>query len=196
MNEEIWITIDTFNNYEISNYGNVRRILKSKKTKPVKQHEVGGHPTVQLYLDGKPCTRGVMKLVAFAFLNDEIENNRTKYRIYNKCEPDDGNITNCRLDNIIIDYVDNNLKDLFVSKKHKEWIMNTPFVSVQKRHNKTDSDYVSAFTLFYSFRGANCAGDTLPCYCINVYRTGRTPKDIRWLYDRWLEGDDMDEHKL
>ena len=189
---EEWRQIDGFNTYEISNYGNVRKILKSKKTKPVKQRTLGGHPTVNLSLKGKNHSRGVMKLIAFAFLKDEIEENRKQYKIFNRCEADDGNIENCRLDNLFIDYVDSNLKDLFISKQQKEWVFNTQYVSVHKRYNTTDSFFVDPFTIYYYFQGAG-----MPSYTVNVFRRkngNRSEKDIRFLYDRWLAGDDMDEH--
>jgi len=191
-NQELWRQIDGFNLYEISTHGNVRKILKSKKTKPVKQREIGGHPTVVLCKDNKKYPRGVMKLIAFAFLKDEIEENAKQYRVFNRCEADDGNITNCRLDNLFIDYVDSNLKDLGISKKQKEWVFNTKHVTVKKRYNKTDSYWVDPFTIFYYFRGAD-----MPSFTVNVFRRkngNRSEKDIRFLYDRWIAGDDMDEH--
>jgi len=191
-NGEIWRQIDGFNLYEISNHGNVRKILKSKKTKPVKQRELGGHPTVTLSLNNKTYSRGVMKLIAFTFLKDEIEENAKQYRVFNRCEADDGNIENCRLDNLFIDYVDSNLKDLCMSKKQKDWVFNTKYVSVQKRYNTTDSYWVDPFTIFYFFQG----GD-MPAFTVNVFRRkngNRSEKDIRFLYDRWIAGDDMDEH--
>ena len=193
MNIEEWRGIEGFISYEISNYGNVRKILKSKKTKPVKQRELGGHPTVTLSLNGKTYSRGVMKLIAFAFLKDEIDENRKQYKVFNRCEADDGNIENCRLDNLYIDYVDTNLKDLMMSKKHKDWVLNTQFVSVQKRHNTTYSYFVDPFTIFYFFHGAD-----MPSFTVNLFRRkngNRSEKDIRFLYERWLAGDDMDEHK-
>jgi len=189
---EEWMEIDGFTSYKISTLGNVCKILKSKKTKPVKQRLLSGHPTVTLSLNGKNYSRGVMKLIAFAFLKNEIEENKKEYKLFNKCEPDDGNIENCRLDNLFIDYVDSNLKDLMMTKKQKEWVFNTQYVSVQKRHNTTDSYFVDPFTIFYKFMGAD-----MPSFTINVFRRkngNRSEKDIRFLYERWLAGDDMDEH--
>lgn len=191
-NGEMWREINGFNSYEISTFGNVRKILKSKKTKPVKQREMGGHPTVVLCKDNKKYSRGVMKLIAFAFLKDEIDENAKQYRVFNRCEADDGNIANCRLDNLFIDYVDSNLKDLYMSKKQKDWVFNTKYVSVQKRYNTTDSYFVDPFTIFYFFHGAD-----MPSFTVNVFTRkngNRSEKDIRFLYDRWLAGDDMDEH--
>lgn len=192
MNVEIWREINGFNLYEISTFGNVRKILKSKKTKPVKQRELGGHPTVTLSLNGKTYSRSVMKLIAFAFLKDEIEENAKQYRVFNRCEPDDGNIENCRLDNLFIDYVDSNLNELPISKKQKDWVFNTKYVTVQKRYNTTDSYWVDPFTIFYKFMGAG-----MPSFTVHVFRRkngNRSEKDIRFLYERWIAGDDMDEH--
>jgi len=199
MDGELWSNIHGFEKYEISTYGNVRKILKSKKTKPVVPKMRSGHPHVYLSLNGKVHTRGVMKLVASAFKGDEIAAKEKEYYTNNGCQADDGNVENCRLDNIYIDWVDSNLKYFGAPKSHKDWVMNTKYVSLCRRTNQQNSNmYTDDITFYYRFQSGLIDGEKIPDYQVKAYASkngGWTHKDIRWLYDRWLSGDDMDDYQ-
>jgi len=68
-NQEIWKTIDTFNIYEVSNFG---RIRNNKTFKIIKQRETDrGYLVVTLH---PHKTLRVARLVAFAFCHKESDN--------------------------------------------------------------------------------------------------------------------------
>ena len=91
MQEEIYIQIEEFPNYQVSNQGNVRniktgRILKQRLRKD-------GYKDVIIHLEGKKYNKTVHKLVANAFL-ENIENKKCVDHINNNKE--DNNINNLR----------------------------------------------------------------------------------------------------
>ena len=65
MKQEIWKKIENYQNYEISNFGNVRKILKQTFT-------IDGYKSIGLVDEfGKSKTFRVHKLVAEAFIENE-----------------------------------------------------------------------------------------------------------------------------
>lgn len=74
---EEWRTViyngEVFEDYEVSNMGNVRNVKTGKMKKPTKNND--GYLYVGLSKDGKVKRHYVHRLVAFAFIpNDDIEN--------------------------------------------------------------------------------------------------------------------------
>jgi hypothetical protein len=70
--KEIWKTIDGYENYQVSNFGNVRSLnyRRSLLTKVLKATiNSRGYYNINLYLDGVPNRRQVHQLVAIAFLS-------------------------------------------------------------------------------------------------------------------------------
>lgn len=68
---ELWKKIKYYPNYEVSNLGNVRRILKSGKTKQLKAVDNGnGYMRLNLYKNRVQCKHYIHRLVANAFLNN------------------------------------------------------------------------------------------------------------------------------
>ena len=74
--EEIWITINGFSNYEISNFGNVRNIRTGRILK--KSLDSYGYGQVTLIKDKQPYPKRVRQLVADAFLEKP-------YNPYHEC---------------------------------------------------------------------------------------------------------------
>lgn len=69
MEKEIWVKIDCFENYLISNLGNVKS-LKFNKEKILKnQNDSDGYLHICLCINGKKFTKKIHQLVAIAFLN-------------------------------------------------------------------------------------------------------------------------------
>lgn len=91
---EIWKKIKGFEDYEISNYGNVKS-LKHKEAKILKSHpNEKGYYNIDLYLNNKRKTVRVHKLVSEYFLNhkgngtmelviDHIDNDKSNNRANN-----------------------------------------------------------------------------------------------------------------
>ena len=72
---EVWKRIKHYTNYEISDLGNVRRILKKGTSKNLKAVDNGnGYMRLNLYKNGKQSKYYIHRLVAEAFLP-----NRNKY---------------------------------------------------------------------------------------------------------------------
>ena len=91
MQEEIYIQIEEFPNYQVSNLGNVRNI----KTELVLKQRLrkDGYKDVMLNLEGKRHNKKVHRLVANAFL-ENIDNKKCVDHINNNKE--DNNINNLR----------------------------------------------------------------------------------------------------
>lgn len=69
---EVWKKIKYYPNYEVSDLGNVRRILKSGKTKTLKSVDNGnGYMRLNLYKNGKQAKHYIHRLVANAFLSNK-----------------------------------------------------------------------------------------------------------------------------
>ena len=87
--EEIYRIIVGYENYEVSNFGNVKNI----KTKRILKHGFGscGYKKVDLSIDGSPITLRIHKLVAQTFLEnpenkkciDHIDNNKSNNNVLN-----------------------------------------------------------------------------------------------------------------
>lgn len=68
---EVWKKIKYYPNYEVSDLGNVRRILKSGKTKTLKSVDNwNGYMRLNLYKNGRQAKHYIHRLVANAFLNN------------------------------------------------------------------------------------------------------------------------------
>ena len=63
---EEWKIIEGFENYSVSNKGNVKNNKRNKKLKP--QIDDQGYKHVALYLNGKPYRKQIHRLVALAFI--------------------------------------------------------------------------------------------------------------------------------
>jgi hypothetical protein len=74
MNIEIWKTIENYNNYEISTYGNVRNIKTNKNLKAYL--DIPGYLNITLYKNKKNKSFKIHRLVAFAFI-ENIKNKLT-----------------------------------------------------------------------------------------------------------------------
>ncbi len=87
--EEIFRIITDFENYEVSNMGNVR-VIKTKKILNL-GYGTGGYCKVELYFAGKRVTKRIHRLVAETFLEnpddkscvDHIDNNRLNNNLTN-----------------------------------------------------------------------------------------------------------------
>lgn len=78
---EIWKPIDGFDNYEVSNHGNVRRIGKQN----LKSAVTRGYARLALRKEGKSHNKYVHRLVASAFLtNKDINKNQVNHIDGNK----------------------------------------------------------------------------------------------------------------
>jgi len=71
MNDEIWKPIKKFENYEISNYGNIKSLNynRTQEVKNLKYAIKKGYKQVSLNKKGKQYFRNIHKLVAETFLN-------------------------------------------------------------------------------------------------------------------------------
>jgi predicted XRE-type DNA-binding protein len=67
---EVWKTIKGFEDYEVSNYGNVRNIKKNKILKSKKDRS--GYLSLSLYLNGVKKFKYIHRLIALNFI-EEIE---------------------------------------------------------------------------------------------------------------------------
>jgi hypothetical protein len=85
---EQWKVINDYNNYEVSNFGQIRNKTTGRVLKPGLSN---GYPACQLVNNGKYCTKKIHRLVAKAFIDnpnnlpqvDHINNNRTDNRVMN-----------------------------------------------------------------------------------------------------------------
>ena len=90
MNTEIWKQINDFDNYEVSNFGNVRR--KTKKGYHLLKPSVNnnGYYQVSLSKDGKAKPFRVHRLVAVAFIpnpdNLPIINHKDENKLNNNAD--------------------------------------------------------------------------------------------------------------
>lgn len=102
MEEEIWKTIPNYENYKVSNLGNVKSLdyKKTKKEKLLKLNNVNGYLQVKFHKKGIPKTYQVHKLVAMCFLShtpcnmEKVINHKNFIRSDNRI--DNLEITSCR----------------------------------------------------------------------------------------------------
>ena len=89
MAEEIYVNIAGFNNYQVSNFGNVKNVKTGRILKPSENRD--GYFGVVLMNDGDRATKTIHKLIACAFLEnfenkpciDHIDRNRKNNQISN-----------------------------------------------------------------------------------------------------------------
>lgn len=82
---EVWKKIKYYPNYEVSDLGNVRRILKSGKTKTLKSVDNGnGYMRLNLYKNGKQAKHYIHRLVANAFLSNRNQLPEVHHRDHDK----------------------------------------------------------------------------------------------------------------
>ena len=89
MTEEIYVNVNDFPNYQISNFGNVKNLFTRRILKP--RVNTNGYFSVSLSKDGDVSNRRVHQLVADAFIEnpdnkkcvDHIDRNRTNNHISN-----------------------------------------------------------------------------------------------------------------
>lgn len=82
---EVWKKIKYYPNYEVSDLGNVRRILKSGKTKTLKSVDNGnGYMRLNLYKNGKQAKHYIHRLVANAFLSNKNQLPEVHHRDHDK----------------------------------------------------------------------------------------------------------------
>lgn len=86
MSEEIYKLINGYENYEVSNLGNVRNV-KTKRILKGKQNRCDGYLQVGLYIKRDRIFKCIHSLVAMAFLD------------YIECKPMVDHINNKKLDN-------------------------------------------------------------------------------------------------
>lgn len=90
---EIWKTIKDYTNYQVSNYGNVRRVLSMGRTKVLVSCDNGnGYMRLNLYKNSCQTKFYVHRLVASAFMS----NPRSLPEVHHK----DHNKTNNNLSNL------------------------------------------------------------------------------------------------
>ena len=92
---EIWMPLDKFYGYEVSNKGHVKSISYHNQgiSKLLKPCVIGGkNYTVTFCLNGKVYKRSVKYLVAQAFMEDPGK----AYALYNI----NGDVTDCRVENL------------------------------------------------------------------------------------------------
>jgi hypothetical protein len=91
---EVWKTIKGFEDYKVSNLGNVKS-LKFGKEKILKQSKDGdGYLKVNLHCNSKKYTKKIHKLVSMCFLNN-IDNKLVVDHIDNN--PNNNNLNNLQL---------------------------------------------------------------------------------------------------
>lgn len=124
--------------YQVSNFGNVRRLFKDKRSNPFKILKPSvnskGYYRVQLCKDGKPKWYLVHRLVAESFIN-----NPHNLKCVNHL---DGNKTNNRVNNLEFITAKNNIvhaRDILkvdFNKNHKPLVTEETLNSIQDLLNK------------------------------------------------------------
>jgi len=71
---EIWKEVQGFEDYQISNFGQVKS-LKFRKERILKPCNINGHLSVVLYVDGKCFSFMVYKLIYETFTCDKLKDN-------------------------------------------------------------------------------------------------------------------------
>jgi len=133
--EEIWAPINGFPTYAISNLGNIKHVGEREVLrKTAVNHQ--GFPTIVLFRDSMRYSRHVNKLVAEAFCAEP------QYRDETAIWHVDGNLENCRADNLRWDRRDRVLE---WNEMHRRSYpkYNTPKV----QNNRTGQIYVNAYEL-------------------------------------------------
>lgn len=108
--EEIWKRVEGFDNYFISNLGNVKSV-KSNKEKILKPNNYKNYPSVVLYKDKVSYCKKINSLVCQAFLN-YTPNAQPKKVIYHK----DNNPMNLNSDNLEVISQKENRDRIYIKK--------------------------------------------------------------------------------
>lgn len=179
---ELWRDIPDYENlYQVSNLGNVRKVLKSGKTKPVNRRNSDecSPQSINLSKKGKKTSKSVMMLVFYSFIFpelSEIEKNRVKSEKLSKrilkITPKDGKMSNCSQKNLKIEFKnESQLSEL--SEFEQNWVKKTKYVYFFK--SKTENWY-------FRFRKSGALTLNIP------YADGNFDTDfLLEKYDEWLE---------
>lgn len=125
MEEEVWKHIDNFINYEVSSFGNVRRVGTNSILKTVKSR--GKYHYLNLYNSECRKTFKIHRLVALAFIPN-IDNLPTVDHIDRNV--DNNNVNNLRWANMVLqsnnrkDKINNSgYKNIIKSQSGKRWVV-------------------------------------------------------------------------
>ena len=98
LENEQWLPIEGYEDYEVSNYGRVKSLGndKTRKEKILKPNtNKDGYQLVQLWKDGKPKTFQVHRLVAIAFIPNPNNYEQVNHKDENKCNNHVDNLEWC-----------------------------------------------------------------------------------------------------
>ena len=167
---EVWNDIFGFKGlYKVSNLGNVARVLKSGKLKPVKRrknHE-SVPQSVNLSKDGKNTSKSVMLLVFYSFIypeNTQLLKMNTQF-LKNRVNlaPKDGKMSNCSQFNIEWS-LKNETQMSELSKKEQEFVNEHKYISFYKAQSENwyfKFKKTSALTEYISYCDGNYDFDYL-----------------------------------
>lgn len=132
---ELWNDILGYEDlYKVSNLGNVARVLKSGKLKPVnrrKNHE-SAPQSVNLSKDGKKTSKSVMMLVFYSFIYPK---NTQLFKNGVNVSPKDGKMSNCSQFNIR--YTLKNESQMFeLSKNEYDFVKEHKYISFYKANSE------------------------------------------------------------
>lgn len=101
-NNEIWKTIDGYEDYEVSNYGRVKSLERVANNNHVVKERIlkqatitNGYQQVNLYKDGKQKCFIVHRLVANAFIDNPNNYEQVNHKDENKCNNHIDNLEWC-----------------------------------------------------------------------------------------------------
>lgn len=149
----MWKDIDNFENYKISNFGNVKSFTKRKSgNNLIPQISRKGYQTVLLYNNGKPHQKKIHRLVAAAFIS-----NKDKLPQVNHI---DGNKQNNRVDNL--EWCDNSYNQIHAYKTGLE----RPKFQRKIKQYSLEGEYIAEFNYIREAkRYLNIDGSSISACC-------------------------------
>jgi hypothetical protein len=152
---EEWKAIEQAPNYAVSNFGNIKRAERGRRTRPGlprSQWEVRGYKYITLHIDGKNRGFQVHRLVAAAFIGkSDLQVNHIN-----------GNKSDNRVQNL--EYVTGKQ-----NQQHSKNILKT--FQMGERHHKaklTEKDIVRIFTLHFAGASLSELGKIFNCTAVNI----------------------------